>query len=486
MSNVAVYTDSPIADYRGNPLIEALPAIMSEAEAARAIASFPAYPGEERNLPSELRLHCIHRLRTLVQPLLIHMELESAVSSIIRTGYQSRNPMDAATWRHLHNLSTKRVDSGYISSASTFSVVGLSGMGKTTALEAILHTYPQKIVHSKYQGQEFIHTQITWLKLECPFDGSLSGLCHSFFRALDKALDDPGRHAARFRSKAIILEMIQLMQQLAATYFIGVLVIDELQHLNAAKTGGKDNMLNFFVNLINSIGIPVVFVGTNSMIALFSDVLRNARRACGIGMYDFRQPEPNDDSWRLLINAIWKYQWVKNPAPLTDDLCATLYDLTQGVTDFLAKFMILGQQYAIRANIETLNKDVFVHIARTKLKLLEPALAALRSKDPAKMSRFEDLLPADFQLDALMNEPETKVSCTSLANLGPAEPVVSAASDSPVEKARPRQRTPKPVANNETVAGRITDGIVVSELFKQEGWLVEDVLEFSETYRRAA
>jgi hypothetical protein len=265
-----------------------------------------------------------------------------------------------------------------------------------------------------------------------------------------------------------------------------VLVIDELQHLNAAKTGGKDNMLNFFVNLINSIGIPVVFVGTNSMINLFSDVLRNARRACGIGMYDFRQPKPNDDAWELLIQAIWKYQWVKNPAPLSDDLRATLYDLTQGVTDFLAKFMILGQQYAIRANIETLNRDVFVHIARTKLKLLEPALSALRSKNPAQMSRFEDLLPADFQLEALMNESDTKVSFTSLANLAPSESVVSAASDRPVEKAATRQRTPKPVANNESVAGRITDGIVVGELLKQEGWLVEDVLEFSDTYRRAA
>ena len=96
------------------------------------------------------------------------------------------------------------------------------------------------------------------------------------------------------------------MKQLAATYFVGVLVIDELQHLKRAKTGGKDNMLNFFVNLINSIGIPVVFVGTNSMVTLFEDVLRNARRACGQGLYDFERPvDANDDDWKLLLNAVW-------------------------------------------------------------------------------------------------------------------------------------------------------------------------------------
>lgn len=97
-------------------------------------------------------------------------------------------------------------------------------------------------------------------------------------------------------------------------------------------------------------------------------------------------------------------QWVRNPAPLTPELRATLYDLTQGVTDFLAKLMILGQRYAIQANIETLNIEVLRHVADTKMKLLKPAIAALRSRDPKAMRKFEDLLPTDVQIDSMMKE----------------------------------------------------------------------------------
>lgn len=61
------------------------------------------------------------------------------------------------------------------------------------------------------------------------------------------------------------------------------LTIDELQNLHLAKTGGKESMLNFFLHLVNNIGIPVVFIGTNSMVSLFSDVMRVARRSCGGG-----------------------------------------------------------------------------------------------------------------------------------------------------------------------------------------------------------
>jgi hypothetical protein len=70
----AEYGDSPIAQYQGNPLIEALPPIRSEADAAPSMALFPDEPGDETQLSKEVRLHCIDRLLQLVQPLPIHLE----------------------------------------------------------------------------------------------------------------------------------------------------------------------------------------------------------------------------------------------------------------------------------------------------------------------------------------------------------------------------------------------------------------------------
>ncbi len=69
------------------------------------------------------------------------------------------------------------------------SVIGCSGAGKTTAVEAILAGYPQTIIHSEYQ-----HVQLVWLKVESPHDASIKSLCINFFRALDVALDNDGEY----------------------------------------------------------------------------------------------------------------------------------------------------------------------------------------------------------------------------------------------------------------------------------------------------
>jgi hypothetical protein len=278
--------------------------------------------------------------------------------------------------------------------------------------------------------------------------------------------------------------MIQRMEQLASTFFIGALFIDELQHLNAAKVGGKDNMLNFFVNLINSIGIPVVFVGTNSMVNLFSDVMRNARRACGLGMYDFKQPTQDDAAWDMLVDAAWSYQWVQKPAALTPEIRSALYEHTQGITDFLAKLMILGQRYAIQANIETLSADTFTHVANTKMKLLKPALTILKNRDMAAMKKFEDLMPLDEQLEAMMSHQAPQISISTLAALRTTMaanlPPPATSEEMPAVVAI--QSAPKIISAAQRIAGQPDPMASLSA----EGWLADDAFEFSPTYRASA
>ena len=85
------------------------------------------------------------------------------------------------------------------------------------------------------------------------------------------------------------------------------------------------------------------------------------------------------------------------------------------MTDFLAKLMILGQRYAIQANIETLNEQVFRHIADTKLKLLKPAIAALRSGDTAAYNA-----PRSLTLPSISDwaKPPTPISNFAHSTIG--------------------------------------------------------------------
>nr|MBF4232888.1 ATP-binding protein [Vibrio anguillarum] len=123
------------------------------------------------------------------QPLSQHVLLEERISIMIRRGYVSRNLRDGSLNKHLQN-GYERVMSGDLQSykfrnvlttATCLSLIGCSGSGKSSTLERILATYPQVIYHEQHN-----FFQLSYLKIECPNNGSQQSLCLNFFREVDK------------------------------------------------------------------------------------------------------------------------------------------------------------------------------------------------------------------------------------------------------------------------------------------------------------
>lgn len=485
MSSVQIfasYSNQAISEYKGNPLIEALPPILSWEKAAALIANLPdEATAEELELESSIRVHCVDRLRSIVQPMSIHLELESIFSMLIRRGYVGRNPHSPETVRHLHSLSgAHRYHEGFRSTAETFSLVGLSGIGKSTALWAILSLYPQTIKHERYEGKQFVHTQITWLKLDCPRDGSLAGFCQEFFIAVGKALGDPSYHK-RFRARNIN-DSLQQMAQVASTFYIGALLIDEIQNLHAAKTGGKQSMLNFFLHLVNNIGIPVVFIGTNAMVSLFSGVMQNARRICDKGITEFKRFERAEDEWRMLVENLWSYQWCREKDALTEEIHDAIYENTQGVTDILVKLLVLTQRYVIQSGSERITAAALRFVSDSKMQILKPALAALRSLNPAEMARFEDLLPLDDQISGMMQialvDQSERVQYLRGLPKGSSSVQISEASEPKAETGTGVVAVSTRPTMSKSLAGR-ADRI---DALSEAGWLNQNLFEFSPAY----
>ncbi|WP_327204072.1 P-loop NTPase family protein [Paenibacillus tyrfis] len=157
-----VYLEQSLPEFRGNPLIEALPPILSAMEAYERLCLTPIYNDEERKLSPELRYTALFRLQQFFQPVMQHLELERKFSSLIRSGSLSRNPLDPAFVQQV----TGNVVPGVRSSASSLTFMGFSGIGKTTAIERVLSLYPQSILHT-HPVNLF---QIVWLKLNCPHE----------------------------------------------------------------------------------------------------------------------------------------------------------------------------------------------------------------------------------------------------------------------------------------------------------------------------
>lgn len=364
----ANYKEQQIEEYSNNPFIEALPEIFTEDDIIERFSVKPRIEEKDKNMESNLRYHIIKRIKNFVQPLPVHFTVERRLSTLIRRGYLARNPLDKSYLERLRILNELRDNKVYDdllieekmnnirSTADSLSIIGISGIGKTTAIERLLLMYPQVIVHEEYKGQNFSRTQIVWLKIDCPYDGSLSTLCKSFFKAIDDILGT--RYLEKFGySNRVTSTMMLHMTSLASIYGIGVLVIDEIQQLLNSKND-MEEMLNFFVTLSNTVGIPTVLIGTSKAQKIFKGNFRQARRAASEGSIFWDRMIKESAEWIFFLETLWDFQCLKQYTELTDEIKEVFYDECQGITAIAVNLFILTQERALSEGKEKITADV--------------------------------------------------------------------------------------------------------------------------------
>lgn len=392
----AEYKEQVIPDYRGNPFIEALPNLLAPHEVIEKIAVYPEYHKSERQVEGYYRIHMIDRLFQVFQPLPMNLELENKISRALRQGYISRNPFDNKLAQEFYkdyysknSIGLTNKD-GFYSSSLGFTLIGISGIGKTSSLQRILNLYPNVIVHSEYKNVLFSMYQVVYLKLECPHDGSIKGLLYEFFAEIDRLLGT-NYHEKVMRTRATVDAMMTVMNQVVRNCSLGLLIIDEIQHLSMAKSGGSEKMLNFFVNLVNHVGVPVILVGTPKAINVIQGDFRQARRGSGSGGDMICDRIQKDEIWDLLINSIWHYQWTRTETHLTDELSDVMYQETQGIPDLVKKVYAIAQVYAVNTRKEEITSRIIRKVAKENLKLVQPMLTALKTNNIREIAKFDDI-----------------------------------------------------------------------------------------------
>jgi len=396
---VAQYIEGEIREYEGHPLINALPPINSPRETARMLNLYPVVTEEEKNLPGHIRRHAMMRiLDQFLYPTKSHLQLEQMISGMLRRGYLSRNIGDRSYQQNLDDAGRtdfQRATRNAGNEALVSSVIGCSGTGKSTAIEAILQGYPQAIYHPAYQ-----HAQLVWLKVECPHDGSVRNLCTNFFRSVDCALGtDYLQLYVKARSSAE--SMLGDIARVAALHSVGLLVIDEIQHLEKSRSGGSAKMLNFFVTLTNVIKVPVLFIGTPKALELFSPTMRSARRASQFGSLDWNrfsrvENAVSDGEWERFINRMWKLQWFESPTPLIQSMSDLFWEYTQGVAHIAVVLFYLSQVRAVIAGREVIDRRLVSKVYNEDLSMIHPMIKALQSGRKSQIEKFADLdLPSE-------------------------------------------------------------------------------------------
>lgn len=408
----AKYRANNIESYKNNPLIEALPDIFTQQQIINFLTVTPKFNKEEVNESPEIRMHLIEQIKhEFMQPLPVHLELEVKISLMIRSGYKGRNPVSPLYARQfavgIKGILKGDYDDekgniiGNRSTASSFAVIGISGIGKSTAIERILLLYPQVIIHSDYEYNGLsigFLKQIVWLIIECPFNGSRGTLCKNFFEAVDSILGT--NYYQRFvKPRMNESDLIDKMAHVAALHCIGVLVFDEIQRMKKGIEGQQT--MNFFVELHNKLGVPLIFIGTYKSLDLFTPLLANARRASGMGATFFDRME-KDRGWDFFLKRLWEYQWLKKYVPFTEEMSELIYKETQGITDLVVNLFMQAQYLTISLGKEQLSLKIVKQAAERSLKILRPMLRALETGDINKLRKFEDLKPEWIDINSII------------------------------------------------------------------------------------
>lgn len=408
---VAVYRKCGLPDHDNNRFISALPPPRSKESWLAQLTRLPEVTEQIRKLPSEARLLYVHKLKKLFLPDDASLELSIRMDTLLRNGLESRNPdtparaelLQLAYERGQSGLPFEPVSYGEDAPIASYSVFGVSGSGKTTTMSNVLHSYPQYILHPEKN-----YHQVVWLKVETPRGGGLRDLNVNITRAFDHVLGSA--HASGFSDRTPVGAVLDKVRALVVTHSLGVLVIDEIQNLSVRKSLGREEVLNYFQELLNTLQVPVVLMGTPKARKMFDVQLRHNRRLGTHGMSHWA-PLEYGSTFDVLIEQLWELLLLRDAGELGDDMKQVIYDETQGVRALMADMLLVTQLHALYLGKEAITPEFFRNTVRSEFMMVQPFVKALRKKDPLELTKYEDL--CEYSLDELIERTNSSLSAAA-------------------------------------------------------------------------
>lgn len=399
--------------YAGNILVEGLGPIRSRKEIATHLTELPRLPPDMTNVPPHIALHLLMELRDFHVPSLEEFRLHETIDLMVRPIYRYLDPAAAKTWSIVGGESAKPKRTG----APPFgaAVVGHSGTGKTEAILRCLHSYPTQVVHHKtFPRMVDGHLQVNWLSAEVPASGRTADLAAALMHAFDSATGR-GRFIKSLEAgNRNGMKMLDEWQQVASSHFLGILHLDEIQNFfkltslekRRTRRGSdsfpelsivEDQCLKSMLNMMNTGQFALLLSGTPDGIAALMRRLSNTERIAMSGYHLMRHFESasDPDFKSIFLRQLGKYQYVQKKLSLDDALAELIIQCSGGIQRLIVALWIAAHRVALERNRGDLLLTDFKKAADTFLAPVAPAVAALRSKDPKRMSKYEDLLPGD-------------------------------------------------------------------------------------------
>lgn len=341
--------------------IKQLPPMLTGNALTEAMSYYPPYDSAIIQASSGERLVALNDLYRIIYPFPMGSEIYSKLYLALARSLGKKGTVEAVHQRYL-NRGIHPEYGGVIGGADSFSIIGQSGIGKSTAIGQAISVISDGKLLEVANGTNGIQRIIPFLSVQCPWDASVKGLLISILSAIDVQFGTTlGKEALRARTTTD--ELIGLVAN-ALLGCVGVLVVDEIQNVLHSRIGS--GLIRALTQLINSAGIGIALVGTPECIPAFESDFKLARRTLGL-QYGRMQL---DADFERFVRTLWDYRYVKEETPLTDGMIEWLYSHCGGITAVLVSILHDAQEMAILEGSERVTIEVLTRAYRARMSLL--------------------------------------------------------------------------------------------------------------------
>lgn len=407
----AHYRTSQVTSHQGNLLILALPERL-EPVRFKQVLTRTVQPRKSNTEMSDddriAELKMVRQIRIMTSQ---HLDLYNELYDLLCHGYVDRNPKrpEVIAWGYdiadnhvpLEHIHRPYLDMPISSTtADAMFVTGITGSGKSISVESIITTlFPMVIEH---RCDDFSESQVVYLKVDMPHNANRSALIYAILTELDRALASSAFGKTNYKGAVKkssggyidIGSMMDILRTVLIRHHVGMLIIDEFQNLQVASQRYRDEMLQLFDELSNTLSIPSVKIGTPDSLLIFDKKGRHKRRI-GSTFELSRFTTQMDCDW--MMKALFTFQPLRKPVDKNEDMVALLLELTAGVPSILITLWEACLVEAIRCGSEKLTRSL---IKRTFKKRFPLMRMVTRNINQGKKGRHSDLLTVQQYLDA--------------------------------------------------------------------------------------
>jgi len=388
-----------------NEIVNTLPPMKDGKDLMSDLSVLPEYNGNIRFENAAVRLIALSDLYRLYLPSPMSVEIYSKLYLALLRSLQKK-ATKAAVQQQNENFKAVRQQecSGILGGSDSFTIIGASGIGKSTAISRAVDLIASNgVIEINAPYSKIIPCVI----VQCPFDSSVKGLLLEILRKVDECLQSKYYQNA-LRARATTDMLIGSVSQVALNH-IGLLVVDEIQNVVNSKNG--KSLVGMLTQLINNSGISICMVGTPESAVFFEQAMQLARRSLGLQYHALDY----NAYFYSFCHTLFSYQYTRNPSHITDNIIEWLYEHSAGIVSVVVSLVHDAQEIAILTGEEMLNLTTLREAYKKRLTLLHGYITP--ANKPIKLSNARNNNPSVFGDMIQANPIDDVFSITDLATI---------------------------------------------------------------------